>query len=87
MSFDFEELTSGRALPTDVTPRQPIYRRRGIIAAFATALAVHAANRRLRQIAKRFRRGRAPDIPDHLRADLGLPPLPPRLPGWWEIRP
>ncbi|HHY50018.1 MAG TPA: hypothetical protein GYA10_09755 [Alphaproteobacteria bacterium] len=87
MSFDLDDLINSRPLPTDVTPRQPIYRRQGIVAALLTALAVHAANRRLRQIARRFRRGTAPEIPNYLREDLGLPPLPPRLPSWWEIRP
>lgn len=75
-----------RPLPTDVTLRVPVYRRQGIIASLVAAIAAFAANRRLRRAARRHRSGAAPPVPDWLREDLGLPPLPPRLPEWWEQR-
>lgn len=68
-------------LPTDITGRTVIYRRRGIIAsAVAAALAVWSARRQLARITRQYRRLPAEDLPDHLREDIGLPPVTPHLP-------
>lgn len=84
MSFDTKDQVFDRPLPSDITLRVPVYRRRGVIASLIGALVAFRANRRLRWAARRHRSYRAPPIPDHLRADIGLPPQPQRLPNWWE---
>jgi len=84
MSYDLEDYLYDRPLPSDITMRVPIYRRRGVIASLIGAIVSYRANRRLRWAAKRYRNYVAPEVPDHLRADIGLPPLPPRLPTRWE---
>lgn len=86
MSFELDNLIGDRALPSDVTPRAPIYRRQGVLASLLARLAYWGADRQLRRASRRYLDGSAPAIPDYLREDLGLAPLPPRLPGWWEIK-
>ena len=84
MSYDLEDYRY-RPLPSDITMRTPVYRRRGIIGSLiANAVAVWSAKRQLARITRQYRTGPVQEIPDHLRADIGLPPLPKRLPNWWE---
>ena len=73
-------------LPTDITPRAPIRARQGIVASLVSALVALTANRRLRRASRRYRSGNSPPVPDYLREDVGLPPLPAPLPNWWERR-
>ena len=74
-------------LPTDITVRLPTtYRKQGVTASLLGAIIAVGANWRLDRAHKRYRSGRAQPIPDWLRDDLGLPPLPPKLPEWWEQR-
>jgi hypothetical protein len=82
--------TKGRidpALPTDITPRVPIvYRRQGGFASLLASIVAVGANYRLDRAHRRYRSGYAPPIPDYLREDIGLPPLPPTFHQWWEQR-
>jgi hypothetical protein len=87
MSHDIDNHLSDSALPSDVTLRAPAYRRKGIIAALVAAGAALLANRKLRRASHRYRSGRAPPVPDWLREDVGLPPLPRKFPDWWERLP
>jgi hypothetical protein len=89
MSYSYDDnLAADSALPSDVTLRAPIYRRRGIIASLiATTIARWSARRQLDRIARQYRRQPPVELPNYLREDIGLPPLPPRSSGWWEIRP
>lgn len=84
MPYSIDEGGYGRPLPSDVTLRVPFtYRRRGIVASLLSAIGTWSANRRL----DRARRGQElfpQEIPNWLREDLGLPPLPPRIRLWWE---
>jgi hypothetical protein len=74
-------------LPTDITVRVPTtYRKQGVTASLLGAIIAVGANWRLDRAHKRYRSGRTPAVPDWLRDDLGLPPLPPKLPQWWEQR-
>lgn len=86
MSYDLEDYLYDRPLPSDITMRVPIYRRRGIIASLIGAIVTYRANRRLRWAAKRYRTYVAPPLPDYLREDIGLPRLPPPPPTWWELK-
>lgn len=93
MPYSFENPISSDTLPTDVTLRTPVYRKQSVVAALIlVALARWSAQRQLARITKRYRRKPVRpvlprDIPNYLREDLGLPPLPPPLPAWWEFRP
>lgn len=89
MPYSFEQDRLGAdTLPTDVTLRTTIYRRRGVIASLIfTALAAWSARRQLKAITRHYRRKPLAPIPEYLREDIGLPPLPPRSPTWWELRP
>lgn len=60
--------------------RVVIFRRRGIIAALIRSIA-RAAERRSEA------RFRAQPVPDYLRADIGLPPAPPRWPDAGSLPP
>ncbi len=84
MPYSIDEDGFGRPLPNDIALRMPtIYRRRGVIASALTSIGTWLANRRL----DRARRGTElfpQEIPNWLREDLGLPPLPPRIRLWWE---
>jgi hypothetical protein len=74
-------------LPTDITVRVPTtYRKQGVTASLLGAIIAVGANWRLDRAHKRYKSGRAPHVPDWLRDDIGLPPLPPKLPEWWEQR-
>ena len=74
-------------LPTDITVRVPVaYRRQGVIASLFAGVIAVGANWRLDRAHKRHRSGYAPLPPHWLREDIGLPPLPPTLPEWWEQR-
>jgi hypothetical protein len=85
MSYDLEDYRYDRPLPSDITMRTPVYRRRGVIASLiADALAAWSARRQLRRITRQYRGLSPQPIPDYLREDIGLPPLPKRLPNWWE---
>ena len=66
----------------------PAVRPRGILERLRLALAIHAANRRLRRASRRYRSGNSPPVPSWLREDLGLPPEHhwPPLSNWWELR-
>jgi hypothetical protein len=89
MTYSFDDhVADNPALPSDVTLRAPIYRRRGVIASLIATFAARAsADRQLGRITRRYRRQPGPfDIPDYLREDIGLAPLPPKLPQWWEVR-
>ena len=88
MPYSFEENVGRDTLPTDITRRTTIYRKRGVIASLLlTITASWSARRQLAQITRHYRRKPMEPIPDYLRADIGLSPLPPSPPGWWEIRP
>ena len=82
MPYSIDEGGYGRPLPSDITLRTPVvYRRRGIVAWLLSAIGTWLANRRL----DRRRRVRYPEeIPNWLREDLGLPPLPPATRMWWK---
>ena len=84
MSVQLKDRANEPALPTDITLRAPIYRRQGIIASLVASLAGLAANRRLKQLSRRYRTAGLPPVPDYLREDIGLPPLPPPITQWWE---
>jgi hypothetical protein len=74
-------------LPTDITVRVPTtYRKQGVSASLLGAIIAVGANWRLDRAHRRYRSGHAQPVPDWLRDDLGLPPLPPKLPEWWEQR-
>jgi hypothetical protein len=74
-------------LPSDVTPRvRTFYRRHGVIASLLASIVAVGANYRLDRAHGRYKSGYAPPVPDHLRQDIGLAPLPPKLPEWWEQR-
>ena len=79
-------IDNDRALPTDITPRTPVYRRQGIIAALIARLVARATTRRMMRRLARPKGYRAQEVPDYLREDIGLPPLPPRPPDRWEIK-
>jgi hypothetical protein len=84
MSYDLEDYRYG-PLPSDITLRTPVYRRRGIIGSLiADAIAAWSARRQLARITRQYRARAIEEVPDYLRADIGLPPLPKRLPNWWE---
>lgn len=54
-------------------------RRRGAIVSLAgTVLAVLSARWQLARITRHYRAAPPQDLPDYLRADLGLPPAAPR---------
>jgi hypothetical protein len=86
MSYDIDNRLSDSSLPSDVTLRSPLYRRQGIVASLLMALAVMSANRQLRRATRGYKSGRAPMIPDYLREDIGLTPLPPPIVQWWEVK-
>jgi hypothetical protein len=87
MSVQIKDRVDNPVLPTDITLRVPaIARKPGNIASLLGAIIAVGANWRLDRAHRRYRSGRAPHVPDHLRDDLGLPPLPPKLPDWWEQR-
>jgi len=81
MSYDIDSNVSVRSLP----PLAPVYRRKGILASLLSAVAAFLANLRLRRASRRYRSGKAPPVPEWLREDIGLEPLPPRLPDWWQF--
>jgi hypothetical protein len=88
MSFDLDNKHNEAPLPSDITVRVPVYRRRrGLGAAFLEAIARWSAMRELRRITHRRHRLSERDIPNYLREDIGLMPLPPAFPSWWEHRP
>ncbi len=82
--------TKGRidpVLPTDITPRVPVVtRRQGAFASLLASIVAVGANYRLDRAHGRYKSGYAPPIPDYLRQDIGLPPLPPKIHQWWEQR-
>jgi hypothetical protein len=84
MSYDLEDHLYDSPLPTDITHRVPVYRRKGIVASLVAAVVTLGANRRLSRASRRYRSGNSPPVPDYLRQDIGLSPLPPKLPDWWE---
>ena len=84
MTHDIDSQSASRRI--DAIEVKPVYRRNGIIAALLVVLATRSANRQLAKATRRYRSGRTPDVPDYLRDDLGLPPLPPPLVQWWEVR-
>jgi hypothetical protein len=86
MSLDLKHDYEDLPLPSDITLRTPVYRRQGIIASLAAAIVTMSVNRRLRQISHRFRSNGAPDIPDYLREDIGLPPNAPAFKQWWDVK-
>jgi hypothetical protein len=74
-------------LPTDITLRVPnVYRRPGIVASLLIGIVAVGAKYRLDRAHRRHRSAYAPPVPAHLREDIGLPPLSPKLPEWWEQR-
>lgn len=88
MSYDLEDYRYDRPLPSDVTLRTPVYRRHGVIASLVgRLLAGWSAKRQLKRITRWYRARDLEQVPDHLRDDIGLPPIPPRLVNWWEFRP
>lgn len=65
----------------------PVMRRRGIIASLlGTVLTVLSARRQLARITRHYRASPPQDLPDYLRADIGLPPVQPRNSrAPWEV--
>jgi hypothetical protein len=87
MSVQIKDRVDNPVLPTDITLRVPaVARKPGGIASLLGAIVAVGANWQLDRAHKRHRSGYAPPIPDYLREDIGLPPLPPKWHQWWEQR-
>jgi hypothetical protein len=75
--FIDKDFRQNRPLPSDITLRNPVYRREGIIAALIAGLAtVRAKWQEAREISRLVNATR--DLPDYIREDIGLPPAPPQ---------
>ena len=79
MTYSFEDRIEDR-------PRLPVAgshfvppARRGLVGRLLSAIGTWSANRRLDRARRRYRSGIAPEVPDHLREDIGLPPAPARI--------
>jgi hypothetical protein len=56
----------------------------GMVAVLLASIVAAGVNFRLDPSRRRHRRHYGPPSADLLREDIGLLPLPPRLPEWWE---
>ena len=87
MTLPNRNIVNPYAGAADIPPAEPVSRRPGLIAAIIATIANWVERRAEQRVRRPRRPGRAPPVPDSLRADVGLPPLPQRLPDWWDRLP